>query len=74
MGFDVSALIKIQAFKKFNQNTKSNKSRKSTEWTLEPFAIKEGVQSTTRYRKNKSLKIYRHRLKSCTPDRIFIEN
>lgn len=62
------------AFKKFNQNTKSNKSRKSTEWTLEPFAIKEGVQSTTRYRKNKSLKIYRHRLKSCTPDRIFIEN
>ena len=41
----------IKAFKKTERKTAGDESKKSTEWVLEDFAIKEGVQSTTRYRK-----------------------
>lgn len=40
-----------QAFKKTERKTPGDESKKSTEWVLEDFAIKDGVQSTTRYRK-----------------------
>ncbi|KAI0997062.1 hypothetical protein K3495_g11124 [Podosphaera aphanis] len=47
------------AFKKVERVSRRDTSKKSTEWALEPFAIKDGVQSTTRYRKGVGLKKYR---------------
>ncbi|KAF8865205.1 hypothetical protein BDZ45DRAFT_439246 [Acephala macrosclerotiorum] len=44
------------AFKKTERKLPGDDSKKSTEWVLEPFAIKDGVQSTTRYRKGTSSK------------------
>ncbi|EKD18127.1 forkhead domain-containing protein [Drepanopeziza brunnea f. sp. 'multigermtubi' MB_m1] len=44
------------AFKKTERKTPDNDSKKSTEWVLEEFAIRDGVQSTTRYRKGTSSK------------------
>ncbi|KAE8440397.1 hypothetical protein EG329_008166 [Mollisiaceae sp. DMI_Dod_QoI] len=44
------------AFKKTERKVPGDDSKKSTEWVLEPFAIKDGVQSTTRYRKGTSSK------------------
>ncbi|KAK0731996.1 hypothetical protein B0H67DRAFT_640309 [Lasiosphaeris hirsuta] len=38
----------------------SGDNKKSTEWFLEPWAIKEGVQSTTRYRKGNSSRRSHH--------------
>ena len=40
-----------QAFKKTERRLSGDEIKKSTEWVLEDFAIKDGVQSTTRYRK-----------------------
>lgn len=39
------------AFKKTERKLSDDETKKSTEWVLEDFAIKDGVQSTTRYRK-----------------------
>jgi hypothetical protein len=41
---------KVQAFKKTERKIPGDDTKKSTEWVLEDFAIKDGVQSTTRYR------------------------
>jgi hypothetical protein len=41
----------LQAFKKSERKISGDEARKSTEWVLEAFAIRDGVQSTTRYRK-----------------------
>lgn len=41
----------LQAFKKSERRVSGDETKKSTEWVLEGFAIKDGVQSTTRYRK-----------------------
>src|SRR6266536_546307 len=46
----------IKAFKKTERRLSTDESKKSTEWVLEDFAIKDGVQSTTRYRKGTSSK------------------
>ncbi|KAG4430766.1 hypothetical protein IFR05_013751 [Cadophora sp. M221] len=39
------------AFKKTERKTTGEDTKKSTEWVLEEFAVRDGVQSTTRYRK-----------------------
>ncbi|KAG0652188.1 Forkhead box J3 [Hyphodiscus hymeniophilus] len=39
------------AFKKTERKLSGDETKKSTEWVLEDFAVKDGVQSTTRYRK-----------------------
>ncbi|TAQ91576.1 hypothetical protein B7494_g8 [Chlorociboria aeruginascens] len=39
------------AFKKTERKIPGDETKKSTEWVLEEFAVKDGVQSTTRYRK-----------------------
>ncbi|CZS95525.1 uncharacterized protein RCO7_05691 [Rhynchosporium graminicola] len=39
------------AFKKTERKTTGDDTKKSTEWVLEEFAVRDGVQSTTRYRK-----------------------
>ncbi|KAF7871615.1 hypothetical protein EAF04_003722 [Stromatinia cepivora] len=39
------------AFKKTERKIPGEETKKSTEWVLEDFAIRDGVQSTTRYRK-----------------------
>ncbi|TVY35220.1 Fork-head transcriptional regulator [Lachnellula occidentalis] len=44
------------AFKKTERKTPGDETKKSTEWVLEEFAIKDGVQSTTRYRKGTGAK------------------
>ncbi|KAH6669240.1 hypothetical protein B0J14DRAFT_487121 [Halenospora varia] len=44
------------AFKKTERKIAGDDTKKSTEWVLEDFAIKDGVQSTTRYRKGTSAK------------------
>ncbi|TVY40992.1 Fork-head transcriptional regulator [Lachnellula subtilissima] len=44
------------AFKKTERKTSGDETKKSTEWVLEEFAIKDGVQSTTRYRKGTGAK------------------
>ncbi|KAH8596699.1 hypothetical protein B0O99DRAFT_685694 [Bisporella sp. PMI_857] len=44
------------AFKKTERKTSGDETKKSTEWVLEDFAIKDGVQSTTRYRKGNGSK------------------
>ncbi|CAL3972368.1 unnamed protein product [Diplocarpon coronariae] len=44
------------AFKKTERKTPDSEAKKSTEWVLEDFAIKDGVQSTTRYRKGTGAK------------------
>lgn len=41
-----------------------DETKKSTEWVLEPFAVTDGVQSTTRYRKGTGAKKF---VKSDTP-------
>jgi hypothetical protein len=41
----------LQAFKKTERKVPGDETKKSTEWVLEDFAINDGVQSTTRYRK-----------------------
>ncbi|KAL3425392.1 fork head domain-containing protein [Phlyctema vagabunda] len=38
------------AFKKTERKVPGDETKKSTEWVLEDFAVKDGVQSTTRYR------------------------
>ena len=45
-----------QAFKKTERRVSGDETKKSTEWVLEDFAITDGVQSTTRYRKGNSNK------------------
>ncbi|KAG9235594.1 hypothetical protein BJ875DRAFT_266855 [Amylocarpus encephaloides] len=40
------------AFKKTERKLVGDETKKSTEWVLEEFAIRDGVQSTTRYRKS----------------------
>ncbi|KAN0093770.1 hypothetical protein V8E51_016954 [Hyaloscypha variabilis] len=44
------------AFKKTERKVPGDETKKSTEWVLEEFAIKDGVQSTTRYRKGTNAK------------------
>ncbi|KAE9368566.1 hypothetical protein N431DRAFT_443992 [Stipitochalara longipes BDJ] len=44
------------AFKKTERKVPGDETKKSTEWVLEDFAIKDGVQSTTRYRKGTNAK------------------
>ncbi|KAA8575621.1 hypothetical protein EYC84_004747 [Monilinia fructicola] len=44
------------AFKKTERKIPGEETKKSTEWVLEEFAIKDGVQSTTRYRKGNGSK------------------
>lgn len=44
------------AFKKTERKVAGDETKKSTEWVLEDFAIREGVQSTTRYRKGTGAK------------------
>lgn len=44
------------AFKKTERKIAGDEIKKSTEWVLEDFAIKDGVQSTTRYRKGTGAK------------------
>ncbi|CAG8956664.1 hypothetical protein HYFRA_00012208 [Hymenoscyphus fraxineus] len=44
------------AFKKTERKLPGDDTKKSTEWVLEDFAIKDGVQSTTRYRKGTGAK------------------
>ncbi|TVY81234.1 Forkhead box protein J3 [Lachnellula suecica] len=44
------------AFKKTERKLIGDETKKSTEWVLEGFAIKDGVQSTTRYRKGTGAK------------------
>ncbi|RDL33265.1 uncharacterized protein BP5553_08704 [Venustampulla echinocandica] len=44
------------AFKKTERKIAGDETKKSTEWVLEDFAIKDGVQSTTRYRKGTGAK------------------
>ncbi|KAG9241569.1 hypothetical protein BJ878DRAFT_427841 [Calycina marina] len=39
------------AFKKTERKMPGDETKKSTEWVLEDFAIRDGVQSTTRYRR-----------------------
>ncbi|APA09913.1 hypothetical protein SS1G_05834 [Sclerotinia sclerotiorum 1980 UF-70] len=46
------------AFKKTERKIPGEETKKSTEWVLEDFAIKSGVQSTTRYRKGTGSKKY----------------
>jgi len=46
----------MQAFRKTERKTPGDETKKSTEWVLEDFAIKDGVQSTTRYRKGTGAK------------------
>jgi hypothetical protein len=46
----------MQAFKKTERKIAGDETKKSTEWVLEDFAIKDGVQSTTRYRKGTGAK------------------
>lgn len=41
----------LQAFRKSERRVSGDETKKSTEWVLEDFAIRDGVQSTTRYRK-----------------------
>ncbi|KAK2625523.1 hypothetical protein QTJ16_004835 [Diplocarpon rosae] len=52
------------AFKKTERKTPDTDAKKSTEWVLEDFAIKDGVQSTTRYRKGTGAKKF---IRSDTP-------
>ncbi|KAH9215164.1 hypothetical protein DL95DRAFT_388872 [Leptodontidium sp. 2 PMI_412] len=52
------------AFKKTERKTTSEDTKKSTEWVLEEFAVRDGVQSTTRYRKGAGSKKF---TKSDTP-------
>ena len=47
---------KAQAFKKVDQIPPRDEAKKGFIWVLEPSAIKEGVKSTTRYRKSMSNK------------------
>jgi len=54
----------MQAFKKTERKVSGDETKKSTEWVLEEFAIKDGVQSTTRYRKGAGSKKF---VKSDTP-------
>jgi len=44
-------MLHLQAFRKTERRTLGDECKKSTEWVLEEFAVKDGVQSTTRYRK-----------------------
>ncbi|KAL2063674.1 hypothetical protein VTL71DRAFT_5479 [Oculimacula yallundae] len=44
------------AFKKTERKTSGDDTKKSTEWVLEEFAVRDGVQSTTRYRKGAGTK------------------
>jgi hypothetical protein len=53
-----------QAFKKTERKVVGDETKKSTEWVLEDFAIKDGVQSTTRYRKGTNAKKF---MKTDTP-------
>ncbi|ESZ98752.1 hypothetical protein SBOR_0858 [Sclerotinia borealis F-4128] len=46
------------AFKKTERKIPGEETKKSTEWVLEDFAIRDGVQSTTRYRKGIGNKKY----------------
>ncbi|KAF7910845.1 uncharacterized protein EAF01_002354 [Botrytis porri] len=46
------------AFKKTERKIPGEETKKSTEWVLEDFAIRDGVQSTTRYRKGTGNKKY----------------
>ncbi|KAI9648537.1 hypothetical protein NHQ30_003172 [Ciborinia camelliae] len=46
------------AFKKTERKIPGEETKKSTEWVLEDFAVRDGVQSTTRYRKGTSSKKY----------------
>ncbi|KAH7403281.1 hypothetical protein BKA64DRAFT_706784 [Cadophora sp. MPI-SDFR-AT-0126] len=52
------------AFKKTERKTAGDDSKKPTEWVLEEFAIRDGVQSTTRYRKGTGSKRF---IRSETP-------
>ncbi|PBP20762.1 cactin [Diplocarpon rosae] len=52
------------AFKKTERKIPETDAKKSTEWVLEDFAIKDGVQSTTRYRKGTGAKKF---IRSDTP-------
>ncbi|KAH7319469.1 hypothetical protein BKA65DRAFT_102647 [Rhexocercosporidium sp. MPI-PUGE-AT-0058] len=52
------------AFKKTERKTTGDDTKKSTEWVLEEFAVRDGVQSTTRYRKGTGAKKF---IKSDTP-------
>ena len=47
----------LQAFKKMQRKMSDDETKQSTEWVLEDFAVKDGVQSTTRYRKRTSNQI-----------------
>lgn len=49
---------RLQAFKKTERKVSGDETKKSTEWVLEDFAIKDGVQSTTRYRKGTGNKTF----------------
>ncbi|PQE29922.1 forkhead domain-containing protein [Rutstroemia sp. NJR-2017a WRK4] len=46
------------AFKKTERKIPGDEAKKSTEWVLQEFAIRDGVQSTTRYRKGTGAKRY----------------
>lgn len=54
--FSLYSAYKFQAFKKTERKVTGDENKKSTEWVLEGFAIKDGVQSTTRYRKGTNAK------------------
>jgi len=45
-------LTLCKAFRKTDKTSLGDDSKKTSEWVLEPFAIKDGVTPTTRYRKN----------------------
>lgn len=59
-----TVLTGFQAFKKTERKVPGDETKKSTEWVLEDFAIKDGVQSTTRYRKGTNTKKF---MKTDTP-------
>ena len=53
---EILLLIGKQAFKKVEQTTPTEESKKGFIWVLEQSALEEGVKSTTRYRKFSSNK------------------
>jgi hypothetical protein len=64
MQFSFYGADNFQAFKKTERKVAGDETKKSTEWVLEDFAIKDGVQSTTRYRKGTNAKKF---MKTDTP-------
>ncbi|CAD6441729.1 dc8c2459-97a9-41ee-940f-0d3d8b19f99a [Sclerotinia trifoliorum] len=62
------------AFKKTERKIPGEETKKSTEWVLEDFAIRSGVQSTTRYRKGTGSKKYAKAESTPSPNHLSRHN